>query len=52
MRSVVLAVLGVVLLVVGVSLIYVPAGVICAGLTAILAAYVVRYLEVKNDATS
>lgn len=43
-----LAVFGVITLAVGVGLVWVPAGVICAGLSMIATAYVVRYLEVQS----
>ena len=49
MRSGLLALLGVVLIVVGVGMVSVPVATITAGVSAVVAAYVVRYLEVKRD---
>ena len=49
MFSLILAVLGAVAVVVGVGLLSVPAGVIAAGVVAVSAAYVIRYLEVSSE---
>jgi hypothetical protein len=46
-----LAALGAVLLVVGAALVYPPAGFIVAGVAALSAAYVVRFLEVQSAST-
>jgi membrane protein implicated in regulation of membrane protease activity len=50
--SALLAVLGVIAWCVGVFLIYVPAGLITVGVSAVAAAYVIRYLEVKTNEDS
>lgn len=49
MPSAVLAYLGAALVVFGVFLLSTPAGFITAGVVAVCAAYVIRYLEVSSD---
>jgi hypothetical protein len=48
MFSVLLAALGALCVVCGVALLSIPAAVITAGVVLVVAAYVVRYLEVKR----
>ena len=49
MPSAVLAILGALSIVAGVAMVSVPAAVIAAGVLLVVAAYVVRYLEVLSD---
>lgn len=45
-----LAVLGALAIAVGVGMVFLPAGVIVAGVEALAAAYVIRYLEARREA--